>query len=704
MIVWLRWLCTALLAIASAGQVWGQVSISSFTPAFGAPGTKVTISGTGFYPGTLTVKFNGVQDFTAAATTPTLIQATVPASATTGRITVQVGASQTMSTTNFVVIGQGPYVTDFSPTSGGAGTRVYLNGVQFGSATWGYFGTQPASLFFISSSTLIYMDAPAGVTSGPLTITSSLGNYTTVSNFYAPPTVTGMVPAAGRVGTNVVITGTNFLDAYAVWFTGTNGPTTVFATPTVLSNNALQVTVPAGVATGVITVDAPAGSANTPANFAVLPTIYGFSPRSGAVGSSVTITGANFNVSGLSVKFNGTPATVSGTPTFGQITALVPSGATTGPLSVTTNDGSDTNANYFYFPASISSFTPTNSAAGTWVRVNGQNLLGVTAVSFNGQPAMNFGLTNNTVLGAQVPAGVITGPLNLTTPINTTNSSGLFYGVPLLTGFNPSHGPAGTSVTLTGTNLLGATAVQFNGLNGTITTNANGKIVVTVPPSAQTGPITVVTPGGTVASASNFVVDYPSDLAIWAYPSANPATIGSNLVYTVGIANYGPYSAPNVKATNTLPDSVTLKSATITQGTLTTNGTSIVGTVGSMNNGAVVTLTLTVTPNALGDITNTVGVGSDTLDLVPANNSGATNVLVQSPAVLSIQALTNPPNQIKILWPADLTNYALQAKSSLLTNVYWSNVTATATTVGNQRTVTEGITYTNAERIYRLKR
>ena len=123
-----------------------------------------------------------------------------------------------------------------------------------------------------------------------------------------------------------------------------------------------------------------------------------------------------------------------------------------------------------------------------------------------------------------------------------------------------------------------------------------------------------------------------------------------------------------------------------------------------MNNGAVVTLTLTVTPNALGYITNTVGVGSDALDPVPGNNTGSTNVLVQSPAVLSIQALTTPPNQIKIQWPADLTNYSLQAKNSLLTNVFWSNMTATATTVGSQLTVTQAITYTNAGRFYRLKR
>jgi hypothetical protein len=111
---------------------------------------------------------------------------------------------------------------------------------------------------------------------------------------------------------------------------------------------------------------------------------------------------------------------------------------------------------------------------------------------------------------------------------------------------------------------------------------------------------------------------------------------------------------------------------------------------------------LRVVPNALGNITDTMSVGSDALDPVPSNNAYSTNALVQSPALLSIQALNNPTTQLKILWPADLTNYVLQAKNTLLTNLFWSNVTATVTTSGNQRSVIEG--NTNLMRVYRLKR
>ena len=71
-----------------------------------------------------------------------------------------------------------------------------------------------------------------------------------------------------------------------------------------------------------------------------IPTITTFSPSSGAVGTSVTITGTNFSstLGSNTVKFNGITATLSsGTTT--QLVAVVPASATTGKISVTTSAG-----------------------------------------------------------------------------------------------------------------------------------------------------------------------------------------------------------------------------------------------------------------------------------------------------------------------------------------------------------------------------
>src|SRR4030095_11983481 len=101
--------------------------------------------------------------------------------------------------------------------------------------------------------------------------------------------ITGFSPFAGRSGTNVILTGTNFLGATTVRFGAT------LATDfTVLSNNAIRATVPTGAQSGIFTLMAPAGSAQTSSNFVVQPTIFGFTPGFGSAGTSVTITGANF--------------------------------------------------------------------------------------------------------------------------------------------------------------------------------------------------------------------------------------------------------------------------------------------------------------------------------------------------------------------------------------------------------------------------
>jgi hypothetical protein len=77
----------------------------------------------------------------------------------------------------------------------------------------------------------------------------------------------------------------------------------------------------------------------------LLPTITSFSPTSGPVGTSVTINGTNFT-GATSVKFNGVTATfIVNSAT--KITATVPTGATTGPISVTTPGGTATSTSNF---------------------------------------------------------------------------------------------------------------------------------------------------------------------------------------------------------------------------------------------------------------------------------------------------------------------------------------------------------------------
>jgi chitodextrinase len=75
------------------------------------------------------------------------------------------------------------------------------------------------------------------------------------------------------------------------------------------------------------------------------PTISGLFPSSGPVGTRVTITGTDF-AAVTRVAFNGTPASFT-VGSASQLTATVPSGATSGSITVTTAGGTATSSTSF---------------------------------------------------------------------------------------------------------------------------------------------------------------------------------------------------------------------------------------------------------------------------------------------------------------------------------------------------------------------
>jgi len=76
------------------------------------------------------------------------------------------------------------------------------------------------------------------------------------------------------------------------------------------------------------------------------PDVIGIVPTSGATGSVVTVNG-KFLLGATGVSFNGTPATTFSNISANYVSVTVPTGATTGPITVTTANGSSTSAGSF---------------------------------------------------------------------------------------------------------------------------------------------------------------------------------------------------------------------------------------------------------------------------------------------------------------------------------------------------------------------
>lgn len=161
-------------------------------------------------------------------------------------------------------------------------------------------------------------------------------------------------------------------------------------------------------------------------------------------------------------------------------------------------------------PPSISGFSPASGPEGTSVSIAGASFDGATTVAFGGVSA-SFTLASSTQLTASVPAGAVTGPIRVTTPLGTATSASTFTVTPStpppsISSFSPTSGPAGTSVTITGSSFGGTTAVTFGGVAASFTLTSASQIAATAPAGAVTGPIGVTTPYGTTASATSFVV------------------------------------------------------------------------------------------------------------------------------------------------------------------------------------------------------
>jgi YD repeat-containing protein len=472
-------------ATATVNLVVPVATITKVSPSSGPVGSTVTISGSNFglNPGGSTITFNGTAATPASWSNMTIV-VPVPVGATTGPIVIT-QPTQSSNAVTFTV-GVGAITGTITNASGGAvisGATVQAlqsNAVQ-GTATTASDGTY--TITNLTPGTYDVRIAASGFGTSVLSGNAvNAGGQTTVNAALSGPgTISGTITQSDGVtpivGATVVAMQTgDTADSATTNGTGNYNIPTLTAGNYIVqasasgfnpqTQNGVAVTAnsttsvnlslagqkaisyfydPAsrliGVsdslgATATYNYD-PVGNLLSIANNATSQvSVIGFDPLTGSAGTQVTISGTGFSptISQDTVSFNGTPATVT-FATQTQLVATVPLGAATGPIAVTTPNGSASSASSFAIGGNanaptISGFSPNIAASGTTLTVNGTNF-DTTAANdltlINRLARSSITAATQTSLATIVPTNATTGYISVTTPSGKATSSAYLF-------------------------------------------------------------------------------------------------------------------------------------------------------------------------------------------------------------------------------------------------------------------------------------
>ena len=380
-----------------------------------------------------------------------------------------------------------PSISGFNPTSGAVGSSVTVSGSNFTGATAVSFGGTSASVFSVDSDSQITATVPAGASSGPITVTTPNG-------------------------------------------TGASAGTFTVASGSVLASDSFNRTVSGGW--GTADVGGPWTVLDTKADWSVSPGTGSVISVGGTTATQRALLG-NVNVQDADVLTKVTMPFCTDTTAGAHCDAFV--------LGRVTGGG----ANAYKVGVFQGAGAPNSDI---WLRAQrSDNSVFITKDVDTGIPGadgaqvmlrVEFQGINPTVVRAKAWLAGTTEPstwqLNATDSNSAEQTAGSIglrlknedatgsetFGfqsfqatalgsspAPSISGFSPSSGAVGSSVTISGSHFTGATGVSFGGMGASVfTVNSDAQITATVPSGASSGPISVTTPNGTASSASSFTV------------------------------------------------------------------------------------------------------------------------------------------------------------------------------------------------------
>jgi len=617
--------------------------ITEITPSRGAAGSQASIYGTGFgaSQGTNTVLFGGTVA-TVTNWTANRIDIVVPPLPAGSQVVSVPGV--VIGSINYTIV---PTVTGISPTVEAPGTLITITGASFGSiqgSSTVTVGGLPAAVTMWSD-TQIQAQVPSSIGDGSQSVIVTVAGASSTGVIFTvlPPVINAISPTGGIAGASITITGNYFGNAQGTSSVTVGG---VPATVTNWGDTQIQMQLPSSTGPGIQNVVVNVGTLSSSGGFgfAVTPTISNITPFSGLPGTFVKIVGTNFGSSnsswGHSVTFNGISAQITNwEPNI--IEVMVPTGASTGPVVVTSSNMS-ANGSVFTVPTgpTITGLSPAYGPVGTNVTISGGNfgiLGGGVNATFNGVSCANCTgfkgaivssiLTNYTVM-ATVPVGATTGPVvvtNLPPPPGGTSSAALvshrastkdntassgsdgnnnyiFTVTAGITSVVPCQGNVGTIVTINGANFgpaQGNSTITFHGIPATPSSWTDTVIVVPVPNGATTGNVAITVNGETNVGPLFMLPPVINSLSPSTGPVGSIVTVsGSNFGVSQGLSNIA-FGAVLATPTQWSQDRIVVP---VPQGAVT--GSVVVDIPGLTSNAVLFTVGSATTGSISGIVTN----------------------------------------------------------------------------------------------------
>lgn len=516
-----------------------------FNPVTGRVGDKISLFGSGLVG--CTVVFSGSRTEVQPSETAPFFTARIPADAMDGPITLIKPGAPPATSTDRLTIQRPPIISDVSPGRGAPGTEVMIRGSGFGanngmleSVTFtGSNGRVPAKQDDPrNTNQVIFTVVPPGAVSGPIRVRRRDEDLPGESPDFriVPAAPAGLVARvdAGAIALSWQDNSNNENGFSIERRDGSNGYAeiarvganiTTFRDTNVLPGVAYVYRIKA---IGVDGNSLPSNEAGALISSSTTATFTGFSPASGAPGSSVRLFGSGL-MAVISIRF----ASLSG-PLAASISALsdqaidvvVPAGALSGPITLLLRDGRTlTSPVTFVVTGSAAPAAPTElrvTVAGSQINVSWTD---------NSNNESGFRLERRTAAGGYQPLAML--GANITVYADTNVVPGVSYcyrvkafnaagesmysneacalpaasTLPIISSFSPTSGAPGTQVSIRGSNFLfGDLAILFNGFEAAVHTLSAAEAIATVPQGAGSGPIRVINAFGSAVSASNFVV------------------------------------------------------------------------------------------------------------------------------------------------------------------------------------------------------